>query len=341
MAGKMLHFSDSKAKLFKCDATQHPALAKDHGVSGYPSLLVFKVNSEVEKYQESRDALSIANFMHRAAGEEEEEDDGTDAEEETSNVHEMTWDNADDFIEHRIQKQLLVCADFSESNPDYEDLMDAMHDTAEAMDDTVIVLYLDSNKKGNAGIIREIGDAKTLRDCPLMRMATFKGGFKVWMPRKKDPKNERYPLTQSGMIKMIGDWSANKLRRKMKSERLPRPSKKKLSKKKLVGHSFNDYVDNPDADVLVFIYMTGCNFCKEFRDTFNKAAKELSSKTLLFAEMKGPENDIDHAGFEYSGYPHVLLFPKDDKANPIKFEETHGDESYEALQEFLTIYADE
>jgi len=340
MAAKMLHFSDSKAVLAKVDATKNQALAKGHGVKGFPTMLLFVDSSDGEKYTGARDALSIANFMHNAAGEEEEEDDGTD-EEEDLNVHELTWDNAEDFTEHPIQKQLLVCADFSDSNPQQkEEIMDAMYDTAQTMEGTVLVLYLDSTKKENTPIVRQVGDANSLRDCPLMRMATFKGGFKVWMPKVKDTKNERYPLTSPGMIKMIGDWSANKMKRQMKSQRLPKPARVPQKSTQVVGLNFNIFVDDPEADVLAFIWMRDCAFCKAFREHFDKAANTLATKSMKFAHINGPENDFDHEGIDYKGYPHVLLFPKGDKNHPIQFEETHGDEAYDALAEFLLVYAD-
>ena len=50
-------------------------------------------------------------------------------------------------------------------------------------------------------------------------------------------------------------------------------------------------------------------------------------------------NDIDHPNVGKRGsYPSVAFFPSDDKENPIKFEETHGDDVAEALMEFLSIY---
>ena len=85
--------------------------------------------------------------------------------------------------------------------------------------------------------------------------------------------------------------------------------------------------------------MNGCQFCAAFKDHFEEVAEEMASDSLVFATMNGPRNDIDHPNVGYKAYPHVLLFPAGDKMNPVKFDETHGDEAGEALKEFLSIFA--
>merc|ERR1711865_498861 len=139
-------------------------------------------------------------------------------------------------------------------------------------------------------------------------------------------------------MRFAGAWSAGQLKRYLRSEPIPAPvnGAKVIT---VVGHTFDPMVVDAEEDVLMFLYMGSCEFCKAFKKVFHEVAKEMSSETLTFVEMNGPRNDIDHAGLGKRGsYPNVLLFPADDKENPVKFEDTHGDDAADNLMEFLSIY---
>ncbi len=66
--------------------------------------------------------------------------------------------------------------------------------------------------------------------------------------------------------------------------------------------------------------------------------KSLSSKlkkvkNLLFVRIDHSKNDIDDIAIEE--LPHVLLYPRDDKENPIRFRE---DFDYNSLVSFLKLH---
>jgi len=328
-AAMMMDSKSSKAKLAKVDATAAPLAREEYGVTGFPTMKVFKGGKiHEEKYKGARTAISIANYMHRLAGESET------ATQELMNeglVLEMTWSTAGNFMKHDIKNQILICADFS---VDQTELMDDMAEAAEDLGGQFLFAYLDSTNPENQKIVSRVGG--TLDDCPMLRMASLSDGFKIYQPKSR--YRSKYTMDKKGLMSFAGAWSAGQLKRYLRSEPIPAPTRgaKVLD---IVGHTFDPMVIDSDQDVLLFIYMSGCQYCKAFGTHFDHVAKEMSSDTLTFAKMNGPRNDMDHPGIGKRGsYPNVLLFPADDKMNPIKFEDTHGEEATDALMEFLSIY---
>jgi len=328
-AANILEASSSKARLAKVDATVAPSAREEYEITGFPTLKVFK-GGEVheDKYKGGRSGMDIANYMQRLAGEEEA------ASQEVDNgglVLEMTWENAGNFMKHEIKNQILVCHDFSKPQ---EELMDAMIEAAEDLNGQFLFAYVDSTDPENSKILSRVGGS--LRDCPMVRLAALTDGFKIFQPKKRHRK--KYTMDKKGMMRFAGAWSAGQLKRYLRSEPIPAPVHK-ATVLSIVGHTFEPMVVDAEGDVMVFIYMSSCNFCKAFKKVYHEVAKEMRSDELTFVEMNGPRNDIDHPGIGKRGtYPNVLLFPADDKENPIKFEDTHGDNVADDLMEFLSIY---
>lgn len=67
-AAKQLKDHDPPVPLAKVDATVETELAKDFGVSGYPTLKMFRKGKDQE-YKGPRDASGIADYMHKQSGE--------------------------------------------------------------------------------------------------------------------------------------------------------------------------------------------------------------------------------------------------------------------------------
>jgi len=328
-AASLLEASSSKARLAKVDATVATESRAEYDVTGFPTMKVFKGGKvHEEKYAEKRTAKFIANYMHRLAGEEEPVEEEQDM---SGLVLEMTWARAGDFMKHEIKNQILVCADFSQ---DQEDLMDGMHEAAEILNGQFLFAYLDSTDPENSKIVSRVGGS--LDDCPMLRMASLADGFKVFQPKSRH--KSKYTMDKKGLMRFAGAWSAGQLKRYLRSEPIPAPvhNAKVIN---IVGHTFDPMVVDAEEDVLLFIYMGGCQYCKAFSEVYGQVAEEMSSDSLTFVKMNGPRNDIDHPGIGKRGsYPNVLLFPADDKENPIKFEDTHGEDVADALIEFISIY---
>jgi protein disulfide-isomerase-like protein len=326
-AAYMLSENKSKVKMAKMDATQNKEIAQKYGVQGFPTMIFFK-DGENEEFTGGRKAVPIANALHKLAGEKQQ---ATEDQAAGGLVLEMNWDTAESFMSMPIKKQILVCADFSE---DQSDLMEDMKEAAEELEGQFIFAYLDASNAENSPIVERVGGS--LDKCPLIRIASLETGFKVWQPYRKDVK--KFTFDYKGLMKFAGAWSAGNLKRYLRSQPIPPPSNEAV--REIVGKTFDSTaVDQEEKDVLVFMYMRGCQFCAAFDDHFQEVAEEMASDSLIFAKMNGPRNDVDHPNIGQKSYPYVMLFPAGDKANPIKFDETHGDESAEALREFLSIYA--
>jgi len=55
-------------KIAHVDCTQHQAVCQDHGVRGYPTLLLFKNGGEGEKYQGQRDLSAFTSWLAKQTG---------------------------------------------------------------------------------------------------------------------------------------------------------------------------------------------------------------------------------------------------------------------------------
>jgi protein disulfide-isomerase-like protein len=331
-AAFMLRAKGSRARLAKMDATAFPAVGKAHGVEGFPTLKVFVDGAASDlTFNRQRTAVEVANFMRKAAGEAEDVE-ASSGFGDGSMVMEMTWGTAERFMKLDVKRQILVCDDLSDDARRAE-LVDDLKFAAEELDNQFVVAYLDSTNPENAKIVERVGGR--LSQCPLLRFADLTEGFKVWQPPRKHRK--KYAADADGIVAFASAWSAGKLTRYLRSQPIPPPSQGAVSE--IVGKTFQATVVDSDEDVLLFMYMSGCKFCAAFREHFEEVAEEMASDALRFVTMNGPRNDIDHPNVGYKAYPHVLFFPAGDKSNPIKFDETHGDEAGEALREFLGIFS--
>jgi protein disulfide-isomerase A1 len=107
--------------------------------------------------------------------------------------------------------------------------------------------------------------------------------------------------------------------------------------KVIVGKDFMERVIESDKDVLLKFYAPWCGHCKSLAPIYEEVAEAFADvSSIMIAKMDATENEIDYAGVDVKGFPTVLFFPANDKANPIQFS---GDRDFKGISSFLKTNA--
>jgi len=100
--------------------------------------------------------------------------------------------------------------------------------------------------------------------------------------------------------------------------------------KVLVGSTFEELVMDKTKDVLVEFYAPWCGHCKQLEPIYDELAQKfLITPSLVIAKIDATEND---SPMDIKGYPTIVMFPANDKENPIHYE---GDRSLADLEAFI------
>ncbi len=90
----------------------------------------------------------------------------------------------------------------------------------------------------------------------------------------------------------------------------------------LTGKTFKDLVINNTKDVLVEFYAPWCGHCKSLAPVYEEVGKAFEHlENVVIAKMDATANEIDVPGVNVKGFPTLIFFKGNDKANPVKYEE--------------------
>ena len=86
--------------------------------------------------------------------------------------------------------------------------------------------------------------------------------------------------------------------------------------------------------LLVEFYAPWCGHCKDLAPKYAKLAAKLADvESVVVAQFEATANDVpETAGVEVQGFPTIVFFPANDKANPITYE---GDRTAKAIGKFI------
>ncbi|CBZ55755.1 putative protein disulfide-isomerase [Neospora caninum Liverpool] len=123
----------------------------------------------------------------------------------------------------------------------------------------------------------------------------------------------------------------------LRSEPVPAEEENQGVLKVVVGSTFNELVLQTDKDVLVEFGAPWCGHCRKVEPTLKMVAAVLrdSGSELLVAKMDATRNEVKDLYF--TGYPTLLLFPANKKADPLMYQ---GDRSEEDLLQWLAANVD-
>ncbi|KAM4688662.1 protein disulfide-isomerase A4 [Discoglossus pictus] len=131
-------------------------------------------------------------------------------------------------------------------------------------------------------------------------------------------------------------FKKGKLKPVVKSQPIPKNNKGPV--KVVVGKTFDQIVMNPKSDVLIEFYAPWCGHCKSLEPIYNELGKKYKSdESIVIAKMDATANDIPNDKYKASGFPTIYFAPKNNKQNPIKFED--GSRDLEGLSKFIEEHA--
>lgn len=114
----------------------------------------------------------------------------------------------------------------------------------------------------------------------------------------------------------------------MKSEDIPEKNDGPV--KVVVGKSFESIVLDATKDVLIEFYAPWCGHCKSLAPKYEKLGEMFAdSPSVVIAKIDATENDTP---VDIRGFPTLMFYPADDKANPLTYE---GDRTEQAMAAWI------
>jgi len=149
-------------------------------------------------------------------------------------------------------------------------------------------------------------------------------------------KNFLFPddqeVTSENLKKWVSDFLGGRLSANVKSE--PEPADNSGPVKVVVGTSFDRIVLDSTKDVLVEFYAPWCGHCKTLAPKYEELGKSFSDfPSIVIAKVDATANDTPA---DISGFPTLILYPANDKTNPVTY---NGDRSAEAIGAWLKTSA--
>jgi len=223
-------------------------------------------------------------------------------------VHEFSTENSKKIFSSDVKKHVLFFTNKQEGS--HAKVMAEMAAAATGFKGQVLFVNVPSTE---SRVMEFFGF--TLDALPAMVVADMSGQGAL---KKYEYKGE---FTKAGVSDFVTQFLAGKLTPTLKSEE-PSPEDTAGSVVVLKGKSFNELVIDNDRDVLVEFYAPWCGHCKQLAPKWDELGEKLKSvKSVVIAKMDATANEIDVPGVAVQGYPTIIYFKGNDKANPVKYEE--------------------
>lgn len=165
-------------------------------------------------------------------------------------------------------------------------------------------------------ILTTLQNTFPIEDLEYPSLLIFNGGerFTYNISKYIEPlKGKKFDSTNwvKASINMIQDLEQNKLEINYFTE--PIPEQDNPAVYHLVGQTYEEFVNDPDHDVLVLFKRENCPHCKNYFPKFIQLAEECYNakiKTLKFGYIDAQKNSAK-SGFPYmEGVPHIHFFPQ-------------------------------
>lgn len=107
--------------------------------------------------------------------------------------------------------------------------------------------------------------------------------------------------------------------------------------KVISGKEFSERVIQSKQDVLLEFYAPWCGHCKNLAPKYEELAEKLDGvDSIMIAKIDATENEVDHPNVDVQGFPTILFFPANDKANPVVYD---GARDVDGMMEYLKANA--
>jgi len=125
------------------------------------------------------------------------------------------------------------------------------------------------------------------------------------------------PFNVKNLKQFVQDYFAGGLLPYIKSE--PTPPTNDGPVKIVVGHTFNEIVNDPNKDVLIEFYAPWCGHCKALEPKYIQLGQKMKDvETVTIAKMDATANDVPNLDFEVKGFPTIYFKPAG--RSPMKYE---------------------
>ncbi|XP_046403308.1 protein disulfide-isomerase A3 [Ischnura elegans] len=117
--------------------------------------------------------------------------------------------------------------------------------------------------------------------------------------------------------KFLTELKDGKLEPYLKSEPIPEDNSGPV--KIAVAKNFDEIVTDNGKDTLIEFYAPWCGHCKKLAPVYDELGQKMADEDVEIVKMDASNNDVPPP-YEVRGFPTLYWAPKDDKANPVKYE---------------------
>ncbi|MEQ2219089.1 Protein disulfide-isomerase A4 [Xenoophorus captivus] len=355
--------------LAKVDATVETELASRFGVTGYPTLKIFRKGKAFE-YNGPREKYGIVDFMSEQAGPPSKQvqaakqvqellKDGDDAvivgifSSEQDAAYEIYIEacNAlrEDFVfRHSFSSEVAKLLKVSSGQivivqPEkFHSKYEPASNKLSVKESTSVSEVQDFFRKHSVPLVghrKPSNDAKRYAKRPLVVVyygVDFSFDYRIEytfaIADEEDYAEElkSLGLSESGEEVNVGILADGEKKFVMEPE--------EFDSEVVVGKTFDEIVMDAQKDVLIEFYAPWCGHCKKLEPDYLALGKKYKSeKNLVIAKMDTTANDVPNDRYKVEGFPTIYFAPSNGKQSPVKFE--GGDRTVEGLSKFVEEHA--
>uniref|UniRef100_A0A8C1W7E8 Protein disulfide-isomerase A3 n=1 Tax=Cyprinus carpio TaxID=7962 RepID=A0A8C1W7E8_CYPCA len=338
--------------LAKVDCTANSNVCGKYGVSGYPTLKIFRDGEDSGGYDGPRTADGIVSHLKKQAGpasvelkseaEFEKFIGGRDA-----SVVGFFADGGSVAQGEFLKAASALRESYRFGHTNVEDLLKKHDDDGEYVlkGKDLLVAYYDvdyeKNPKGsNYWRNRVMKVAKSFLDQgkKLSFAVANKNSFshdvselgldgssgELPLVGIRTAKGDKYVMKEEfsrdgkTLEKFLQDYFDGNLKRYLKSEPIPENNDGPV--KVIVAENFDSIVNDESKDVLIEFYAPWCGHCKSLEPKYKELGEKLSGDpNIVIAKMDATANDVP-SQYEVRGFPTIYFSPAGQKQNPKKYE---------------------
>jgi len=310
-AATILKKENSKAVLVKVDATAERNLAKEHGVSGFPTIQFFRDGEMEEPYEGGRDTYDLVDYLREKAAE------ASKPRPKLPRVVSFNMNIASSLLKHKVKRQLMVFANKKQLAKMQAEL-DKAGEILSNEGPNMLILTLDTTDSSLNAVIGRF-EVKSRSKGPIYRVADSSGvgGLQALEPKEFKDGERQDATTAADFVQLCQDFMDGKFGRILRSaSRAPAPYIGKKATELIGKHFVKKVLDDDKNDAIVFFYMPGCGHCKKLKPEYKKVASymPIDHPNVKFFTMDGTKNEVESS--PVAGYPTVYWYPAGDKRNP-------------------------
>lgn len=316
------HENDDGVTIARVDCTEHRAICTQHGVRGYPTLMMFKDGNKVEDYENSRELKTLEAFVKKVAklntAEKDEEEaaaaDNQEAAEHIEGLYDLDKDNFKAHVKtglHFIKFYAPWCGHCRRLEPTWKQLA-KLHEN----NDELTIARIDCTEN------KDVCTDFKVRGYPTLLLV--KDGEHL----EKYTSGRDLQSFKNFLSIHIGDEADEE--EKEEAEEEGDEATKVDGLYVLSSSNFQAHIKS--GLHLIKFYAPWCGHCRRLEPTWNDLGKFYENDDgIKIAKIDCTENSAECSKFEVRGYPTLLLI-KDGK----KIEKYQGGRDLEAFKKYIT-----